>query len=322
MSAANTDPRDRKQTEKGKAYNDDRAQAHRAGFFKAYETWKVDVRDARRRMKDRLNDELLEDLRFTLEERQQHVGGHYEDLVRLGATEAIIVKKMDTCNQLTTSTIDLIERRIGSESADATCKAETRLALMKEDNRSIFGDSITVTSAGSEQDEIRDHSDERTDGRRHTPTRGTSTVESASAAEIGAHSDEPTDRRPHTLAGGASTAERAIAAVDLTASQQRLAATKAVEEKRLEIQQLSAELRMMEAENLEREAQRRVSRLDGSEHSAADDEIRIEVWRTRLRRIQNLRRPERGSSTQQATCSHAIHIQWQSTGICGFQKSF
>ena len=144
------EPRQRRLTEKGQGYNEERCEVHKTGFSKAYDGWKTELRIVRKRLMNVLDANILEELKFQVEENMALVQGHYNDLLRLGTPEAVFVQRMDTCQLLTNGVLNLIASRSATEDQDTNIKADVREVLSKENHASVFGDSISVVSGAAE----------------------------------------------------------------------------------------------------------------------------------------------------------------------------
>ncbi|ELU13496.1 hypothetical protein CAPTEDRAFT_216226 [Capitella teleta] len=143
--------RARKPTERGRAYE---AEQCLANFKRFYSLWKEDAGATRRRLQEPCDEDLLEDLKFKLEEQKEMI--------------LSLEQLIDMINER------YIESQESNDSAtpDFVYKADVRLRLPKAANRSVFGDSsITSSEAPSAQEieerpqqeeEIMDNANEET----------------------------------------------------------------------------------------------------------------------------------------------------------------
>lgn len=140
-------------TEKGRSYEMEKCCS---SFRKTYLQWKENARGIRLRLREHCSIEMLEDLKFRIQEQAEMLQGIVERLHRIGALQPDVVQKMDTCNELTLSLIEMIDERIEEavqvdddekeNTPDFVYKSDVHLRLPKKNNPSVFGDSLSSGS--------------------------------------------------------------------------------------------------------------------------------------------------------------------------------
>ncbi|ELT90426.1 hypothetical protein CAPTEDRAFT_197442 [Capitella teleta] len=145
--------RTKKMTEKGRSYEMEKCCS---SFRKTYLQWKENARGIRLRLREHCSIEMLEDLKFRIQEQAEMLQGIVERLHRIGALQPDVVQKMDTCNELTLSLIEMIDERIEEavqvdddekeNTPDFVYKSDVHLRLPKKNNPSVFGDSLSSGS--------------------------------------------------------------------------------------------------------------------------------------------------------------------------------
>ncbi|ELU12316.1 hypothetical protein CAPTEDRAFT_189457 [Capitella teleta] len=110
--------RTKKMTEKGRSYEMEKCCS---SFRKTYLQWKENARGIRLRLREHCSIEMLEDLKFRIQEQAEMLQGIVERLHRIGALQPDVVQKMDTCNELTLSLIEMIDERIEEAVQNFVC---------------------------------------------------------------------------------------------------------------------------------------------------------------------------------------------------------
>ena len=135
-------------TEKGKVYE---AATCLASFKRVYNAWKDTARSSRLRLKENCPNDVLEDLKFKLEEQREMLLTLAERLRRVDPLAAGVVQKLDTCSELTQQLMEMIEERLevedSLETPDFVFASDVHMRLPKTMNPSVFGDSSSSFSS-------------------------------------------------------------------------------------------------------------------------------------------------------------------------------
>lgn len=142
--------RERVQTEAGKLYQIERLQKHMGDFRKNFDYWRAEAKEIRSNLKEFRSTDSLNEMKSMLQKRWQKLQGCYKAICSITTPSEQVVAQMDTCGRLTQEILELItSREVKGNTNPEYFKTETRITLCKEDDSSVFGDSITETNKTS-----------------------------------------------------------------------------------------------------------------------------------------------------------------------------
>lgn len=140
--------RERTLREKGQELKKQELKKKEKAFNKAYETWRLAVKEIRAKLKTFCSPEELEGIQRNIKAKHDKVCQHYEPIRLNHSSTPGVVKKMDACSTLSSEICDIVNKQmenIDRAFNDCLERERVRMQLNKEEYGSVFGRTNTET---------------------------------------------------------------------------------------------------------------------------------------------------------------------------------